>query len=378
MRIFVGIILAILPLAAWTQPNEAAAVLDSILEAHIITDGKRPVPNFLLYTENGKTGFKYHSGAGIVGRTTEPVRENYQFKIASITKTFVSVVTLLLNEQGELALDDPVGKYIGHLDFLRFPEFHQINKTSYSDQITVEMLLRHQSGIGDIFTDRETRFNLSVLVHKQRVYSPERVVKRYFKYNLHKNAHFKPGEGYHYSDMNYMLLGFMIQEITGKTLAEAIRHYLLKPLQMQNTYFEYHESATGVDQQIDAYFQKINLTRKINTSYEWAGGGLISTTGDLAIFIQALFNEQVFSRSETLKTMINLEPNKAFNKNAGMGIFEYNLGERTYFGHGGFYGSLMLYDPENDVTFVANIGQALAPFNEIKLIEAILDIVVRT
>jgi D-alanyl-D-alanine carboxypeptidase len=349
--------------------------LDSIIRQHVIYSGKKPVPNFLLYAENQKTGFKANIGRGIVGRTSDPIDSSFQFKIASITKTFVAVVTLQLYEEGKIELYEPVGKYISHLDFLRFQKFHVIDNRSFSEEITIEQLLRHNSGIADIFTDAEVRFNLSVLVHKKRTYTPEKVVDRYYKYKLNKKALFQPGKGYHYSDMNYMLLGFMIEEVTGLGLHEAIRERILDPLEMHDTYFEYFEEPQGVKKQIDAYFNRLNLTKKVNTSYEWAGGGLISNTQDLATFIQAVFQEKLFRERETMEMMTNLDFNKQFDREAGMGIFQYEVKDKNYFGHGGFYGSLMIYDPEHQITFVANIGQSFAPFNERLLVESLLEII---
>ena len=99
-------------------------------------------------------------------------------------------------------------------------------------------------------------------------------MKRFFRYKLHKKSLFKPGEGYHYSDTNFMLLGFIIEQVTGSSLPEQIRSRILEPLNMKNTYFEYYEPDHGHGKKIEAYLNRINVGGKINTSYEWAGGGL--------------------------------------------------------------------------------------------------------
>jgi D-alanyl-D-alanine carboxypeptidase len=57
----------------------------------------------------------------------------------------------------------------------------------------------------------------------------------------------------------------------------------------------------AAEKNIDAYLNRLNLTEKVNTSYEWAGGGLVSTTSDLALFIEALFSNKVFKENQPLK-----------------------------------------------------------------------------
>ena len=185
---------------------------------------------------------------------------------------------------------------------------------------------------------------------------------------------FKPGEGFHYSDMNYMLLGFVIEKVTGKSLADNIRSRILDPLKMENTYFEYYEPARGKLQQVDTYLNRLNVTKKINTSYEWAGGGLVSNTKELSRFIESVFKYKFFSR-EMLDRMIDLSPAQEFHKDAGMGIFLYSINGRSFYGHGGFYGSIMLYSPEQRISLTVNIGQAEADLNPYELVDALLQVI---
>ena len=355
--------------------SEKNSKIDSIMNSNLVHSGKHPVHNFMLYAKNKKSGFEINKGVGIIGRNENPINENFQFRIASITKTFVATVMLQLVEEGKLKLDDYAYTYLKDIDFLVFDEFLLKDGVSISNQIKVEDLLRHTSGVGDIFTDKETRFVLSVLLHKKRLYNEEKVIKLYFKYNLHKQPYNIPGEGYHYSDINYMLCGFIIEQITSKTLAQNIRERILDPLKLTNTYFEYYEPATGINQQIDAYLNKLNLTKKVNTSYEWAGGGLVSTVKELGVFIDALFSLRLFQKEETLAKMIDLKPAQVFKKDAGMGIFKYTVNGETYFGHGGYYGSLLLYSPQDEIVFSVNIGQANAALDPQELVNSLIEVV---
>jgi D-alanyl-D-alanine carboxypeptidase len=349
--------------------------IDSIMKAHIIHTGKRPVHSFLLYAKNDKTGFEVHKGFGTQGRNEAQIDAEYQFNCASITKTFIATIILQLEEEGKLTLSDKVYQHLQAKDFVRVDQIHILDGTNYSNEITIEQLLQHTSGLADIFTDAETRFNISVLLHKKRQYDTKMIMDRFFRYNLHKKPHNRPGEGYHYSDINYMLLGFIIEQTTGQTLPQAIRERILKRADMQHTYFEYYEPAITEGKRVDAFLGKINMTEKINTSYEWGGGGLVTTTKDLGAFIKLLFNNSFFHDSTTLKKMTDFEKVKNLGANYGLGMFSFEVNGKTYYGHGGFYGSLLLYEPIDGITFSANIAQAIPPYDTEKLVIDLLTII---
>jgi D-alanyl-D-alanine carboxypeptidase len=352
--------------------HQKEAIVDSIMKAHIVHNGKKPVHSFLLFAKNEKTGFEIHRGFGIVGRNENTIEADYQYNCASITKIFVATIILQLEEEGKLTLTDKVYEHLRTLDFARVNDIHILKDTNYSKEITIEQLLQHTSGIADIFTDAATRFNISVLLHKKRQYTTNAIMDRFFRYNLHKKPLNKPGVGYHYSDINYMLLGFIIEQTTGKTLPQAIRERILERANMQETYFEYYEQAITQGNRIDAFLGKINITKKVNTSYEWGGGGLVTTTKDLGIFIHLFFENAFFKDRNSLSKMIDLEKVKNLGANYGLGMFSVNVAEKTYYGHGGFYGSLLLYEPIDQVTFSANIAQATPPYNAEKLVLELL------
>ncbi len=343
-----------------------------LMKTHISTEGKRPVPNFLLYIEDPGEEFVFYEGVGIVGRHEQTVEADYQFNIASITKTFVATVILQLVEEGVIKLTDKAADYLTDFPYLNMEQFMSYEGQSYGKTITIEQLLRHTSGIADIFTDAQTRFNLSVLTHKKRVYDLERIIKTYYKYKLHRKGLFKPGEGYHYSDMNYMLLGMVVEQVTASTLPEQIRQRILVPLKMDNTYFVYYEEQRGHGKRIDSYYNRINLTQKVNTSYEWGGGGLVSTTKELAIFIRALLDGELYRDKGTLDIMTDFSQTAAFGGNYGCGLSLYELNGTKYYGHGGFYGSLLFIHPKDRTILSVNVGQANVPFDATELVEKML------
>lgn len=369
LKIVIFIVLPFLSFGQTSNFKQKEATIDSIMKSIIILKGKKPVHNFLFYGKNEKTGFEVNKGVGVIGRNDTPIDQEYQYNIASITKPFVATIILQLEEEGKLKITDKAITYLANDPSVKF------EKINYFSDISIEMLLNHTSGIADIFTDAETKFNISVFLHKKRQYTTKMLMERFYKYKLNEKYFKKPGEGYHYSDMNYMMLGFIIEKITHQSLQQAIRERILEPLKMTNTYFEYYESQHGNNKRADSYLNRINMTKDINTSYEWAGGGLVSTSKELGVFIEALFDLKLFKSQKTLNKMIDVTATKELGAHYGLGLYKYDYDGKIYFGHGGFYGSILAYNPADKIIISANIGQAFAPFDTGKLIMDLLKII---
>jgi len=102
---------------------------------------------------------------------------------------------------------------------------------------------------------------------------------------------------------------------------------------------------------------------------------LVSTTKDMAVFIESLFAMNLFQSPATLNKMIDYSATEKFGATYGMGIYKYELNGRIFYGHGGFYGSLLAYDPVDRITISANIGQANPPYDAGKLVTELMDII---
>ncbi|MEM6320830.1 MAG: serine hydrolase domain-containing protein [Bacteroidota bacterium] len=261
--------------------------------------------------------FLFHEGFGLTKKKGEIVSKNAQFRIASITKPFVATIVLQLVEEGKLRLDDKIFEYLEAIDYLNFENFHFYKNKSYAKEITIHHLLAHRSGLADIFNDKGFRFYSGVFLNRKKQYAPETIVGKYFQYGLNRGAHFVPGNDFYYSDMNYVLLGLLIQQIEGISLAEVIKTRILEPLNMKDTYLEFYESTKGNWQRVHQYIKKMDMT-KMNTSFDWAGGGLVSTNVDLATFIKALFTGQLISKA-LLQKMTTMKFTQEYHNRYGLG-----------------------------------------------------------
>ncbi|MFI1773752.1 serine hydrolase domain-containing protein [Thalassobellus citreus] len=342
--------------------------INKIIESKIAHNSETPVHSMLFYFEN--ENFSYNEGFGRVNRKGDTISKNTPFKIASSTKLFVATIMLQLEEAGKLSLNDKVSQYLNDIDYLKFEDFHILNGKKHATEITIKQLLSHRSGLADIFTDREESFFSLLIQNPNKQYTPKAIIELYFQFNLNKEPHFKPNEGWHYSDMNYVLLGLIIEKIDKTALSQSIRNRILEPLKMENTFFEFYEAPQKALKPISQYVGNINFL-DINTSFDWAGGGLVSTNKDLAIFIKALFNFKLINK-ESVTKMIDVKLTKDHESRYGLGVYEFIINKNVYYGHFGFYNTFVGYCPETKSTLSYCISQTNPDFNTYELIDKLL------
>ncbi|TDC20245.1 class A beta-lactamase-related serine hydrolase [Actinomadura bangladeshensis] len=252
--------------------------------------------------------------SGVADRTTgRPPRADMRFRIGSITKTFVSTVILQLVAEGRLRLGDTVDRVI--------PGVVQGNGYR-GDEITVRMLLDHTSGIADYtrnprieeiaVTDPRHDFTLRELAEAGLEYPPD----------------FPPGTSWRYSDTDYVLLGMIIECLTGRTYTHEITRRIIRPLRLRGTYFP------GADPRIrgphlhaytpvDGDPARLADTTEVNTTFARASGDLISTVGDLNRFDSALLGGRLLP-GRLLRAM--LRPVPGSRPYPGSDMFRYGLG----------------------------------------------------
>ncbi len=209
------------------------------------------------------------------------------FKIGSITKQFTAMAIMMLEEHGLLSVNDPITKYI--------PDFKG------GDKITIHHLLSMSSGIGDYLYSDWGNCN--------RNYKVEDIIQRI----KNKPIIFEAGTSFHYSNSNYALLGYIIEQVSGVEYGEFLKKNIFKPLKMENTYYDYKEDqfkdkAVGYSGIFDIKRKDNTLSNVMDISYPYAAGGLYSTVEDLYKWDQALYTEKLVKK-ETLKKIFtpNLE-----------------------------------------------------------------------
>src|SRR5688572_6818758 len=146
------------------------------------------------------------------------IKENDQFRVASITKTFIAAEVLQLAAEGKIKLDDPLNVYLPG--------------TPHGDVVTIRHLLSHRSGYFDPVHD-DPGFIPYIAAHLEKQWTWDEMLAITFQHDLF----FQPGNSYRYSNANYMLLGLVIEKVTGESLGEALTSDLIVPLQLEHTVY---------------------------------------------------------------------------------------------------------------------------------------------
>ncbi|HEY8456210.1 MAG TPA: serine hydrolase domain-containing protein [Actinopolymorphaceae bacterium] len=283
------------------------------------------------------------------GRTLRP---HDPFRVASVTKTVTAATVLRLAEVGAVALDEAIAEYL-EPDLVA--RVHVIGGRSYADSITLRHLLTHTSGIHDYF---DKPFLAEVAAHPDRCWAPRELVEYAV---THGPPSFPPGEGFHYCDTGYVLAGLAVERTTGSPLHEVYRALVLDPLDMDETYLEGHEPPRGSGVS-HAYVDDVDVC-EWNPTFDWAGGGLVSSAEDLSRLLRGLLGGRLLAE-ESVRTMTTWVPGASFAPPAvaryrryGMGLGENVVEHARLVGHTGAWGAFMYHWVDRDVTVTGTVNR---------------------
>ena len=137
------------------------------------------------------------------------------------------------------------------------------------------------------------------------------------------------------------------------------------PLGLTDTYLEFYELPKQVKPVVYPFYGNHSL-ENINTSFDWGGGGLISTMSDLNTFIRALFKGRLFDKPESLRLLMQFQHTNSIKENSGqlhqrgLSIQKWDFQGYSFVGHNSAYGSMLFYEPEKDISIVISLNQAAA------------------
>lgn len=282
-----------------------------------------------------------------------------QFRSASSAKMMLATLALKLVEAGVLELDAPIADYLAD-DIIM--GLHIYEGQDYGDTLTTRQLLHHTSGLADNWFDErdDGRFVQMVLADEtDKLWEPVEVVT-YVKENL--PPLFAPSEGLNYADVNYIAAGLVIEAAAGQPLHEVYRDQLFEPLGMENSYMEFREEARpsvpgrGLS---NVYYGDVNYTAFQSMSADWAGGGLVTTAEDMARFLRAFVDNEIFANPDTREEMFDWMPwtQQGDRMDYGLGLMRIRGNKFTIWGHIGVGQAFMLYWPEGDVTLTGTLNQ---------------------
>jgi CubicO group peptidase (beta-lactamase class C family) len=256
-----------------------------------------------------------------------------KFRLGSITKQFTAASILLLEERGKLKVEDPVKKYMP-------------DAPAAWDKITIFHVLTHTSGIPSLtsFPDFEA--------HEAQAMTPEKLVE-WFR---DKPLEFEPGTKWNYSNSGYILLGYLIEKISGQSYSEFVQQNIFTPLGMKDSGYDSnsaiiaHRAAgytPGKSGAVNAGF--------VDMSIPFSAGALYSTTEDLLRWEQGLFGGKVLTAASLAKMTTPFKQDYAF----GLGVSTQN-GHKMIAHDGGIQGfnTALAYYPDDKlvVAVLANVN----------------------
>lgn len=340
---------------------------------HVMTEivQQPDVASMALLFEGSPTAARYARTQGMT--TTQP------FRVASIAKVFTATVVLQLVEEGYFTLDTPLSRL---LDNALLPagytldDLHVMGNVKAGGAITIRQLLQHTAGLRDYIADSPTVQDSNGLFAQMitdvlnndgrgiasRHWDGKALLGYYLTSGLGRNALSAPGQRFDYSDTDYLLLGLVVERVTGQSLTSNYRGRIFNRLGMANTWHEgfeanrgavthhfYNLAATGNNRNLD-----ITATR-LDLSAAWASGALVSTPDELAVFLRALMRGELFRDRATLALMKQISK---VSPNYGLGLQRAVLNGREVWGHAGFWGTIMLHDANKDALLVMTVNQA--------------------
>jgi CubicO group peptidase (beta-lactamase class C family) len=310
-------LVAALPLAA----QETTLKIEELVTAWVKNEAFNGT---VLVAQNDHIVFQ--KGYGFKNAAAREMNDgNTVFQIGSITKQFTSAVILRLQENKKLSIRDKLSKYFPNLPF--------------AEKVTIENLLSHTSGIYNYTNDGDFMKTEAVkpVTHEKLL--------ALFK---DKPLEFEPGSKFSYSNSNYILLGFIIEKVSGKPYEQVLHEMIFTPLHLDHSGFDF-ASLKSADKAI-GYFalsQTANTPAGIvDSSASYAAGAIYTTAGDLYKWDRALYTEKIISKA-ALKDAYTIRKSKY-----GLGwSIDSAYGKPVYQHGGGIFGftSFLFRSPEENI-----------------------------
>jgi D-alanyl-D-alanine carboxypeptidase len=362
------------PVASAILTDETVGKLDALMTQAIDTEGSDPAamtPGLIILVDAPDGRYLNAMGVASMEEKT-PLQPDARMEIGSNSKSFTIVLLLQLQEEGKLSLDDPLSKWL--------PDWAE--KIPYGDAMTLRQLAQHTAGLWDYGGEGPGEGIIG-----GGATDPERLPKHSTPGELVQYAidngdpYFEPGaEGqWHYSNTGYILLGMILEKVTGQSLAELYQERIFDPLNMERAVL-IEDVPAADDLDSDGYFfsgvDEYMNTTAWNASQGWAAGALALTAEDLLTYAKALSAGELFRNPDTLQEMLAFDP---FAMDGmipyGLGIQDFSIygGAPNTWGHTGQtmgFATLWPVPPASAVTIIGLTNSAsFAPYSFLAVLE---------
>ena len=283
-----------------------------------------------------------------------PMKPTDRMLAGSTGKTFAAATAMQLVKEGKIGLDDKIEKYFG-----KEPWF---NRLPNAKDITVRMLMNHTSGL--VRYEFKKEFTDYLTANPMKVWTPEERLA----YLFDSKAAFEAGKGWDYSDTNYIVLGMIIEKVTGKVFYDEVRKRFTKKFKLDDTIAQEGPVMKGVVQGYagpnnpfggkDAMIENGKFV--VNPQLEWTGGGWASTGHDLARWAKIIYEGKAYDAS-LLPQVLNgvAAPMLGRETKYGLATIIRNTPAGVSYGHSGFfpgYVTDMMYFPDQKIAIAVQVN----------------------
>ena len=242
-----------------------------------------------------------------------PATPEMRYAIGSISKQFTAAAILILQEQGKLKLDDPVGKYIPGL--------------TRGNEITIRQILSHTSGYQDYWPEDY------LMIPMMKPATAQYIVDTWAK----KPLDFEPGTQWQYSNTNYVIAGLIIEKVSGQKVFEFIGQHIFHPLGMKSVY-NYDESgltATDAAPYIRSALGPLRPAPKEGSGWMFAAGEIAMTPHDLALWNESLIAQSLLKPESYKEMFTSIKLTDGKDSHYGLGVFIRNYNGHRVIEHSG-------------------------------------------
>ncbi|MCW5911162.1 MAG: beta-lactamase family protein [Cyclobacteriaceae bacterium] len=290
----------------------------------------------ITIAKDGKILYSRSFGYGQITETVKkPLTGDSKYRIASITKTYTTVMTFQLVEEGKLELTDRLDQF--------FPQIPN------ADKITIAHILSHRSGIPDM--NVPTGWRAQPRTH-------EEIIAAIAK----EKPLFEPDSQHSYSNTGFVLLGYILEKIDGKPYQEILKQRIADKIGLKNTYLGLGNNNVDDNESLSyRYLGAWKEAPEIDLSIPAGAGAIISTPTDMCKFIQALFDEKLISKG-------SLDQMKTMRDGEGMGMELFSFAGHTLYGHTGgsnVSGSWLAYEPAEKLALAYTTNAKIYPVKDI-------------
>lgn len=267
------------------------------------------------------------TGVAGLSSPTDSLTSEMVLGVGSLTKSISSATILKLEEEGKLSIDDVIEKWLGRRKYV-------------DSTITIRQLLNHTAGVYNV-TDNP-KFIQQINSGTDRIWKPEEVLDSFLL-----EPYFTPGNGWHYSNSGYIMIGMIIEKVTGKGYHEVVREKLLKPYGLDSMYLKPFEtnslevghfwaSPTGGDQGID--LTGLGFEFEALFSGAWAAGAYMARTIDITNWMRLLASGKVLNEDSQNELLEGVSLGNNVYYGLGVGYLLNTSGDIFTIGHDGNIG----------------------------------------